>query len=209
MSQRRGLSLIELIFTIVIIAIVFTVIPKVILSLNKSDKFAIRQDALFNGLSLVQMISKLPWDEKNVVQTDILHVTSGNFKCDENSTRRIGGFVGSRNCENDLNASIISSDGITDYNNFNDIDDFNNTDINASYYGLHVKANYIDDNIVYNNQKASFILNKSPKNNTTNLKMVDVNISYQGKRGKARQISSFNYISSNIGQVTLNKRVWK
>ncbi len=207
--MRRGLSLIELIFTIVIIAIVFTVIPKVILSLNKSDKFAIRQDALFNGISLVQMISKLPWDENNTANIDILHVASGNFKCDENSTRRVGGFIGSRNCEDNLSASTISSDGVTDYNDFNDIDDFNNTDINASYYGLHVGVKYIDDNISYSGQKAVFILNDSPKNNTTNLKMVDVNISYQGKRGKIRQISDFYYISSNIGQITLNKRVWK
>lgn len=206
---RRGLSLIELIFTIVIIAIVFTVIPKVILSLNKSDKFAIRQDALFNGISLLNMISKLPWDENNTEHIDILHVASGNFKCDESSTRRIGGFVGSRNCEDNLSASVISNDGQSDYSLFNDIDDFNGVDINASYYALHVEVDYISDSIAYNGQKASLILNKTPVANTTNLKYIDVNISYQGKRGKAKHISSFNYVSANIGQATLNKRVWK
>ena len=207
--MRRGLSLIELIFTIVIIAIVFTVIPKVIISLNKSDKFAIRQDALFNGISLLNMISKLPWDENNTEHIDILHVASGNFKCDENSTRRVGGFVGSRNCEGNLSASVISSDGQSDYNLFNDIDDFDGVDINASYYALHTKVNYIDDKIIYDGQKASFVLNKTSETNTTNLKYIDINISYQGKRGKVKQISSFDYISANIGQAILNKRVWK
>ncbi len=207
--MRRGLSLIELIFTIVIIAIVFTVIPKVILSLNKSDKFAIRQDALFNGISLVQMISKLPWDENNTESIDILHADSGNFVCDDVSTLRIGGFVGSRNCENNLSASIISSDGQSDYNLFNDIDDFSDIDINASYYALHVEVDYVPDSISYSGQKALFELSSTAVSGTTNLKMVDVNISYHGKRGKVKQISSFNYISANIGQATLNKRVWK
>ncbi len=208
--MRRGLSLVELIFTIVIIAIVFTVIPKVILSLNKSDKFSIRQDALFNGFSLVQMISKLPWDENNTQNIDILHTNSiSYFDCNQSTTRRVGGFVGSRNCKNNLSASTISSDGAVDYNFFNDIDDFSGADINASYYGLHVGVVYISDNNIKRGQKTSFILSKVPVANSTNLKMVDVNISYQGKRGKIKQISSFNYISANIGQVILNKRVWK
>ncbi len=207
--MRRGLSLIELIFTIVIIAIIFTVIPKVILSLNKSDSFTIRQDALFNGFSLMQMISKLPWDENNTQNEDILHTASSNFKCDNNSTRRVGGFIGSRNCKDNLSTSAISSDGVVDYNLFNDIDDFNDADINASYYGLHVSVNYISDSVIYSGQKATFILNDTPKSNSTNIKMVDVNISYHGKRGAIKQISGFNYISSNIGQITLNKRVWK
>ena len=207
--MRRGLSLVELIFTIVIIAIVFTVIPKVILSLNKSDKFSIRQDALFNGFSLVQMISKLPWGENNTENIDILHTHSSNFICNQTTTRRVGGFVGSRNCEDNLSASSISSDGAVDYNFFNDIDNFNGADINASYYGLHVGVKYIDDNITYNGQKAIFSLNDVNESNSTNIKMVDVNISYQGKRGDKKQISSFNYISANIGQITLNKRVWR
>jgi len=90
-----------------------------------------------------------------------------------------------------LHASAISSDGQSDYLYFND---FN---ISASYYGLNMSVNYIDDNITYNGQKA------------TNLKMLDINVSYQGRRGKVKQLSGFNYISSNLGAVILNKRVWK
>ncbi len=208
--MRRGLSLIELIFTIVIIAIVFTVVPKVILSLNKSDKFAIRQDALFNGFSLMQMISKLPWDENNTDSIDILHTNSGNFICNDISKRRVGGFIGSRSCEENLSAGLISDEGESDYNLFNDIDDFNDIDINASYYTLHVEVNYIDDNITYDGQKAQFVLDDTPiSGNTTNLKMVHVDISYHGKRGGVKHISKFNYVSANIGQASLNRRVWR
>ncbi len=209
--MRRGLSLIELIFTIVIIAVVFTVIPKVILSLNKSDKFSIRQDALFNGISLMQMISKLPWDQNNTGDIDILHTNSANtnLKCYDSTKRRVGGFVGSRSCEDNLSTSTISSDGQSDYNLFNDIDDFNGVDINASYYSLHVEVNYIDDNIVYSGQKSKLVLNSTSASHTTNLKNIDINVSYHGKRGNVKQLSKFNYVSANIGQAVLNKRVWK
>jgi len=207
--MRRGLSLIELIFTIVIIAIVFTVIPKVILSLNKSDSFTIRQDALFNAISLTQMISRLPWDENDTNSTDILHTQSGNFICNNLSKRRIGGFIGSRGCKDNLSASVISSDGQSNYLYFNDFDDYNDANISASYYGLDIRVNYIDDNITYDGQKAIFTLNATPKSTTTNLKMLDINVSYRGRRGKVRQLSQFSYISSNIGATILHERVWK
>ena len=209
--MRKGLSLIELIFTIVIIALIFTVIPKIILSINKSDSFSIRQDALFNGVSMLHMISNLAWDENDTNSSDILHVNSTHHTLDCNATNhyRIGGFIGSRNCENDLNASAISNDGQSNYLDFDDIDDYNGTDINASYYALHIKVSYIDDNITYTGNKANIALSLSPISHTTNLKMVDLNITYEGIRGKkGRQISQFSYVSSNIGKIAINKRVW-
>ena len=126
--MRKGLSLIELIFTIVIIALVFTVIPKVVFALKKSDSFVIRQDAILNSVSLMQMLSKLPWDENNFNTTDILHVSpSGNaiFNCDPISRLRVGGFVGSRNCQNNLPASPIGTLG-------SDVDENNETDFDLS-----------------------------------------------------------------------------
>ena len=210
--MKKGLSLIELIFTIVIIALVFTVIPKVILSLNKSDKFVIRQDALFNGISMVHLISNLAWDQNNTNSNNILHVSSNanlNLDCNDSKHYRIGGFIGSRNCDDNLSASAISNDGASDYVEYNDIDDFNGIDINASYYGLHVVVNYIDDNITYTGNRAIIALNKNSKSYTTSLKFIDLNITYLGKRGQiGGQISQFSYTSSNIGQIILNKRAW-
>jgi hypothetical protein len=72
-----------------------------------------------------------------------------------------------------------------------------------------MSVNYIDDNITYSGQKAIFTLKATPKTTTTNLKMLDVNVSYHGRRGKVKQLSRFNYISSNLGAMILNKRVWK
>lgn len=210
---RFGLSLIELIFTIVIIGIVFTVIPKIILSLNKSDRFAIRQDALFNGISLMHLISSMPWDENNTNSNDILHVSaSANPRLDCNTTThyRVGGFIGSRNCENNQSASVISNFAGTNYFLANNIDSFNNQDINAAYYNLKVGVKYIDDNITYTANKAQIVQNSLSIPYSTNLKRIDLNITYNGKRGDiGKQIAQFSYVSSNIGLRTLHKRVWR
>ncbi len=223
--MKKGFTMIELIFSIVIIAIVFTVIPKIIYAFNKSDSYSIREDALFNGVSTVNFISRLPWDEENTLYNDILHTNESNnsvFKCNSSTYRRIGGFIGSRNCEHDLNASLISSDGESDWNYFNDFDDFNDTNISSNIgtdkvYTLANKVSYIKDNSSvfdynYANQSVNIDLNKASDinntNKTTNLKRLRTVIYYSGKRGKERQVSQFSYISANIGQILISKRAW-
>ena len=217
---KRAFSTIELIFTIVIIAIVFTVIPKIIFSLSKNDSFAIRQDALFNGISLVSHISKLPWDNNNTANDKILRTQSGRFDCNQSSNfYRIGGFVGSRNClGNDLfdfNASAIAREDEF----YNDIDDFNGSETNTSYneselYGLHTRVSYIDDeNIIrynYDNQSAAISLDANISTISTNIKAIDINITYQGKKAtkRGKSISQFKYHAANIGQTYVRKRMW-
>ncbi len=219
--MKKGFTMIELIFSIVIIAIIFTVIPKIIYSFNKSDSYSIREDALFNGISVVNLISRLPWDEKNTIYNDILHTQSINakFDCNSSTYRRIGGFVGSRNCEHDLNATAISSDGEGDWIYFNDIDDFNDINISSNIgtdniYTLANKVTYIKDGSLvfkydYPSQTVNIDLNDTvDSNTTTNLKRLQTIIYYSGKRGKIKQISQLSYVSANIGQTLINKRAW-
>ena len=216
--MRKALSLIELVFTIMIIAMVFTVIPKIIYAVNRSDSFTIRQDALLNGVSMLHMISNMPWDRNNTDSSDILHVGSsanGDFDCNLTTHYRKGGFVGSRTCEDNLSASTINS--ILNDGDGDNIGDFNNTDINITAYGkqiyeLNITVNYADDDssiFAYNNKKVNIDLNKSTSSsNPTNLKHIETKVLYHGKRGKVRMLAKFNYTSANIGLVTINKRVW-
>ena len=208
--MRKALSLIELIFTIVIIAIVFTVIPKIVLSLNKADSFAIRQDVLFNGVSMVSMISKLPWDQNNTNSSDILLHDSSWLECNTSNGRRVGGFVGSRNCEQNLSASTLGTDGLSDYELYNDFDDFfNENNITANPYRLKTTVVYLNDNYAQAGTTITFDLNSSSVVATrTNLKKLDIKVWYAGKRGEERELTQFNYVSSNIGQMTLSKRSW-
>ncbi|MDD3325265.1 MAG: type II secretion system protein [Sulfurospirillaceae bacterium] len=214
--MRRGLSLIELIFTMVIIAMVFTVVPKIVLSLNKSDEFSIRQDALFNGFSFAQMLSRLAWDEQNTNSSDILS-TGGNpiFTCSTLTKYRLGGFKGSRNCEHDLNATanfMLKNENETT-SQYDDIDDFQNEQIDiSSVYELVLDVHYLtDDDTVFNyaGRKAFVDLNRTTSSTpSTNLKEVTLRIDYVGKRGEKKQLSQLSYVSSNIGLYYLNKRVW-
>ena len=55
--MRKSLTLIELIFTVVIISVVFTVIPKIIYVSNKSLEFSKKEDAIFNLMSKIMDIS--------------------------------------------------------------------------------------------------------------------------------------------------------
>jgi prepilin-type N-terminal cleavage/methylation domain-containing protein len=213
--MRKGLSLIELIFTIVIIALVFTVIPKVVFALKKSDSFAIRQDAILNSVSLMQMLSKLSWDEENVDTRDVLHVSPiGNpiFNCDPTSRLRVGGFVGSRDCLNNITVLIgnLGQDaGENNETDFDDIDDFNNFDFNTSVYNIHLTINYVND---FPNLNIPIDLSENALAvGSTNLKRVNLQTNYNGVRAGERgnALMDFNYTSANIGQTFFHKRVWR
>lgn len=210
--MRRGVSIVELIFTVVIIALVFTVIPKMVFALKKSDSFAIRQDAILNTISLVAMASKLPWDEANVASSDILHVDNGNFTCNPDFYRT-GGFVGSRNCKSDLNASTTFSDGESE-EYFDDIDDYDGHDINTTMYNINTKIYNIHTTVSYYNDFASdtgtIDLNASSSSaQSTNLKRFHVKTTYIGNRGVNKELLNFSYTSANLGQFYIQKRVWK
>lgn len=206
--MRKAISIIELIFTIVIIALVFTVIPKVIFALKKSDSFAIRQDAIMNTISLVQMISKLPWDEKNVDSSDILHVDDGNlkYKC-TTSGYRVGGFIGSRNCENNLTASTSGNfDDGESKENFDDVDDYDTASITTKLYEINITVSYCSD---FTQTSYIDLSSCSLPTGSTNRKKISVVTDYNGTRGEKKELMSFDYTSVNIGQFFLHKRVWQ
>ncbi len=213
--MRAGFNLIELIFTIVIMAGIFVVIPKIIFATNKSDTFALKQEAFFNAISLTNIASFLAWDENSTKTLSIL-ATSDNFiACDKSTFLRSGGFLSShgRNCKEDFNASEISSDGESDYLLFNDIDDFDgkSIDVNLSTktkYKIFTQVRYLDDNIFnVSGSKMTITLDDSSHTTTSNIKKFKATVSYAGKRGD-KNISSFYYYSTNIGQITLNSESW-
>jgi len=63
--MKRAIALIELIFSIVIIALVLTAVPNLISVANKSSKNAISQEAVSNAASHISMIMSQYWDEND------------------------------------------------------------------------------------------------------------------------------------------------
>ncbi|MEA1955114.1 MAG: type II secretion system protein [Campylobacterota bacterium] len=196
--MRKGLTLIELIFSMVIIGIVFSVVPKMIFASNKSLELSIKEDALYNAYSLMGSIVRLSWDENTLVAGKILD--TGEHTCDNNRT---GGFYGSRNCidSDDTASSLVREDG-----NYNDIDDYNGETIEVdksiagvdkNIYDINVTVKYVDDS--YNQSSTS-----------TELKEITTTVFAGADNTKMNGFkSSFFYHSANLGHIQIKKRVWE
>lgn len=204
--MRNALTLIELILSMVIIGIVFTVIPRLIMSMNQSSQATIKEEAMYNALAQMGMILNLPWDNNNTQNPQILSVTAGDalYECNTTSGYRIGGFVGSRHCREingtDYNASLVLG---KEDDQYNDIDDYdgNITIAKAScstgsrnLYNIGTSVFYRPDNGI------------GTATGTTNTKAIQVKVGYHGDNkfhdaAKPNCITDLNYTSYNIGDI--------
>lgn len=60
--MRNGFTMIELIFTIVILAITTMAIPRMVAQTAELNIFAIKQELVMNAKTVMTQISKVPWD---------------------------------------------------------------------------------------------------------------------------------------------------
>jgi prepilin-type N-terminal cleavage/methylation domain-containing protein len=190
--MKNAFTLVELIFSIVIIAIVFTVVPKLMFVTTKTMEVSIKEDGLFAGIALMGNIIRLPWDENTVVSEGKILDTDANTCTDY----RIGGFVGSRNCINSSAAATVKGSfgsAGTFYSDVDDYDTYSTSTVGGRVqYALDVDVNYAD-------------VNFNPAAGTDELKEVKVNVS---ATGKTNLCSSFFYYSANLGHIQINKRAW-
>jgi len=187
--MRKGLTLIELIFSMVIIAIVFTVVPKLIFVSNKSMELSVKEDGMYEAISLLGSISRLPWDENTIKSGGkILH--TANNDCNKSTGYRVGGFVGSRNC---IDSNYNITDPFVDENDSDDIDDYNNT------------SNYNENNATGKDYNLSTIV--SYNENNKSIKTIVVTVTGGARTGHFK--TSVFYESANLGYIKINKRAWK
>ena len=210
--MKKALSLIELIFTVVIIGIVFSVTPRIIYVSNKSLEFFKKEDAIFNMMSKVMDISLKAYDENNTYYDDILLANDPPINildCNKSSWYRIGGFIGSRNCKNGIFESSIpiNSEGEYDY-----IEGYNGVEVNTTKYGrtlytLKIRVGYTDEwdnsDYDYNDGNLSFTFTNRSDNTKTNIKRVYIKVF-----SNEHNISSIPYYSANIGHIQINGVRW-
>ena len=193
--MRKGMTLLELIFSMVIIAIVFTIVPKIIFASNKSLELSVKEDALFNAYSLICSIVKLDWDENTLINGKILDTDA-----DSCSDYRTGGFKGSRNCLDSTDTAGAIGREDSDYNDIDDYFDYNETVKvgGKNRYNLVVNVGYVDSNYV------------STGSNTDELKEINVTVSSHSDNTKISGFkSSFFYYSANLGHIQIKKEQWK
>jgi len=72
MRKRDGFTLIELIFSMVIIAIAFTVFPKILQLATKVSVQNLKEEAMYNAVAYIGLIKSTAWDENNTISDNIL-----------------------------------------------------------------------------------------------------------------------------------------
>ena len=237
--MKKSFSLIELIFTIVIIAFVFTVIPKVIYTTNKTFEFSLKEDGIFNMMTKMMDISTLAWDENNTDPQDppyniLITEHNNKLECQANinskDSLRIGGFYSgdeySRICPKKdpicipifgillctggtkITISSIQRDGENSEEDYDDVDDYNNTESNVTKsdkvrYKLYMNIGYSkdwggDDNAYdYDNQSLTFQFSNDFVDKS-NIKLIKITLEDE-KYDK--NISHARYWSANIGMI--------
>jgi len=219
--MRKGLTLIELILSMVIIGIVFTVIPKLVMSMNQGTQVTMKEEAMYNAMAQMGMILNLPWDNNKTQNSQILTVNTGDvaYDCNTTSGYRIGGFIGGRNCIAPSGISYNASAIIKEDNESNDIDDFHDTNITAdkNCSGV-VKGIYkIGTTVTYLSDPSSIgvaDLNLSTQAASSNSKRIWIRVGYgpdhklYDSANPNNCITSLEYHSFNIGHIQINSRNW-
>ncbi|UCN00792.1 prepilin-type N-terminal cleavage/methylation domain-containing protein [Sulfurimonas sp. SWIR-19] len=208
--MKKAFTLIELIFSMVIIAIAFSVLPKILQLSIKSSTTSLKEEAMYNAVAYVGLIKSTAWDEENTKIDDILLVTAGNsvYDCNQTTGYRTGGMKGSRNCFHKKYASALGSDS----NDLDDMDDFITLNAKNSSssrdYNLSVTENYIDDITLSATQ---YTITYPPNaTDTTNTKLITVTVQ-ANKKGNVlgNSFVKIPFIAQNIGQIKVNRRVWQ
>jgi len=208
---KKALTLIELIFTILIITFTFMVIPRMFQASNEVLNYSTKEDAIFNMYSQMMDIVLKEYDENNTKYDDIL--LTGNaevLECNPSTGYRVGGFRGGRNCKNDVWEDDIGPDeNETSIEDYDDVDDFNGTDYNISSgnkeYEINITAGYTDNWHInnYSNTDLEFNFTNISDNNFSQIKRIEVKVLHNNK-----VISSIRYYSANIGHIKVKSVQW-
>ncbi len=201
--MKKAFTLIELIFSMVIIAIAFSVLPKVLYMASKNATTSLKEEAMYNAIAYAGLIRASAWDENNTDFDDILLVNgadrNASYDCNTSTGYRIGGFVGSRNCLEDKNASALGSDG----GDLDDIDDFASVSAKNSnssrQYDVNATITYVGDTFFTTATSSSL----------TNSKRIKI-IVYPKKKASelGNAFVQLNFTLYNLGQLRVNKRSW-
>lgn len=228
--MRPAIAMLELIFAIVIMAIILMSAPRLISTASKSGFVAIQQESINEAASQVNMIMGYHWDEStaNELYLDpILRVTSGDADLDEEGTtgRRLG-------TPRESYRSFVRSDGVDDLaadtslgleaneTAEDDIDDFSGTTVHlvlvpeATLDTDYIETTTVDINrtIFYSTDTANYNSSTVTYNPftasgaTTNIKSIAVTLTSSSGVEELDKEITLRAFSCNIGAYKLEER---
>jgi prepilin-type N-terminal cleavage/methylation domain-containing protein len=229
--MKKGFSLIELVLTIVIIAISVMSIPMLINRSSESDTFTLTQESILAAQSKVGNILSYMWDENSYDLVDkILRVLSVNGDLELNrvtntppindNNLRIGHIYQDKRRRFYDQASdktpMPSTAGLNSINKF-DSQTINNIGSSAGQYDykdinitMNTMVSYITDQADYSDQTLTFTLDPDTSKsitsnaNSTNIKMIQLNTTTT----LTDQTFVLRVFLTNIGRPILHSRIY-
>lgn len=210
--RHSAFSLIELIFTIVILGITFMTLPLILSMTNESIATTLQSRAYYHGLAKMQIVTDKPWDENNTadfVNTGGIYYvvetqsdTGTLLECDGDNMRA-GHYAGlnRRMCNRDSGVASVTLGVDTGEAspNFDDIDDFDgdtDTAVGTGNYILNTSVDYVAYDPSPANNTATHSSSDAASAQTTSVKRIRVQVLDSG----SNEITNYYYYATNIGR---------
>lgn len=167
MVKRKAFTLIELVFAIVIVAIIVLSVPMMNLINAKATEGSISQEAIFASSAKLMQTLSFPWDENSTdfeqilegatVLSGIVKIPNGTTSLDFNNTVCRPGFI-ARRCRTDqdgweVNVSNLGNDypsplirGLDDANGTFMVNNTTSSEGYKNQYHMTVDVSYVSDN---------------------------------------------------------------
>jgi prepilin-type N-terminal cleavage/methylation domain-containing protein len=228
--RRAAFTLIELIFAIVIISIVFLSLPSMTQATQASSEGSLAQEGIFISSAKIAQILTYHWDENSVDNSiplstaKIVEVTGNSaYNRVPTTTRRVGSIAQSKHRKfHDSNLTIKTMKGISvdnAANNTLDIDDTIDTDLpleNAGISSLGYKQDYkMDIAVGYISDAGTpadamtFNLSDTVGTTPSNIKIAEVSIKRQLSDNSWELLTRLRAYSANIGEIDYYSRVYQ
>jgi len=237
-SFKSGIAMIELIFALVIIGIVLLSSPMLIQQSIRSSFIGVQQESISAISTHTAILLSKHWDEGDANNTTGVAPIISLVNELPNSPYRLEGIVdinlSSRTSSIAGNNVTVSPIGVdfneTDFSFYDDIDDYNNMDLNLTVFNNEVtsanEGEYIDQDIVINTKvtfandrpNGSDILTAPTINagNTiytnsnispyeSNIKFIRVNLTTLNSVDELDKNITLNAFSCNLGTYTLGE----
>ena len=228
---RTAFTMIELIFALVIMGIVFITLPLVLLNDSENVEQNLMQEAIFASSAKLGQILTYSWDENSpdpiatLSSSDVLGAPNGHNLLDRVGTSdfRLGHVQQALHRRmtpnsNERNASTTLGNDGGDLDDLDDADGTSNVSLISSTSENTYKKNYqIDTNVTYLNDTATY--SNSSINYTfdvtntiiggqSNIKMIEISTEQNNTAGVFVPILVLRTFSANIGEIDFYKRTY-
>lgn len=219
---RKAFTLIELIFALVIMGVVFLTLPMILINNSSNLERNLMQEAIFASSTKMGQILTYHWDENSAsnvgsIATSNVLETSGDSELGRSGTSyfRKGHIQQDSHRRMDFNSSTTKSSSTIGIEGLDDIDDFSgtySTDLTGSVngykkdYNITTTVTYVSDAALYSaTNMTDFDFTTATAPGTTNLKMIEITTYEIGKTSPILKLRAY---SANIGEVDFYKRTY-